>query len=53
MLRYNTDDNAFEAYADNAWAEIGGGGDAAANIDCGTASSQTGTLYDLGSASSA
>ncbi len=27
MLRYNTDDNAFEGYAAGAWGAIGGGGD--------------------------
>lgn len=53
MLRYNTEDNAFEGYVDNAWGEIGGGGAAAEILDCGTASSQSGTLYDLGGASSA
>ena len=26
MLRYNTDDAAFEAYADDAWGALGGGG---------------------------
>jgi len=26
MLRYNTDDNAFEGYADGEWGAIGGGG---------------------------
>jgi hypothetical protein len=26
MLRYNTDDNAFEGYANGAWGAIGGGG---------------------------
>lgn len=51
MLRYNTDDNALEVYADNAWGSVGG--DAGGDLDCGTASSQSGPLYDLGSASSA
>jgi len=27
MLRYNSDDAAFEGYADGAWGAIGGGGD--------------------------
>lgn len=50
MFRYNTEDGAFEGYVDNAWGAVGGAVDL---LDCGTASSQTGTLYDLGSASSA
>ena len=28
MFRYNTDDNAFEGYANGAWGAIGGGGGA-------------------------
>jgi chaperonin cofactor prefoldin len=51
MFRYNSTDDAFEGYTSEGWGEIGGG--AAELIDCGTASSQSGTLFDLGSASSA
>lgn len=50
MFRYNSTDDAFEGYTSAGWGEIGGSSD---NIDCGTASSQSGTLFDLGSASSA
>jgi hypothetical protein len=50
MFRYNATEDAFEGYTSEGWGEIGG---AAELIDCGTASSQSGTLFDLGSASSA
>lgn len=51
MFRYNETEDAFEGYTSEGWGEIGGG--SAELIDCGTASSQSGTLFDLGGASSA
>ena len=49
MLRYNTDDNGFEGYIDNAWGAIGGAGGGASEIITGGGSGDgTTTSFPLG-----
>jgi len=49
MLRYNTDDNGFEGYIDNAWGAIGGAGGGASEIITGGGSGDgTATSFPLG-----
>ena len=48
MLRYNTDDNGFEGYINNAWGAIGGSGGASIIVTGGGTGDGTATSFPLG-----